>query len=92
MVKASVNTELTFIKRMEGLEDCYYFLSTEEIVHLEAMCWGRKQDMFEAVEQEQYLECKEKDSEVLVEAEDKRRNQTKEGLVERAMLCNLVFT
>lgn len=56
------------------------------------MCWGRKQDMFEAVEQEQYLECKEKDSEVLVEAEDKRRNQTKEGLVERAMLCNLVFT
>lgn len=48
--------------------------------------------MFEAVEQRQYLECKEKESEVLDEAEDKRRNRTKEGLVEHAMLCNLVFT
>lgn len=62
------------------------------MVHLEAMCWGRKQDMFEAVEQGQYLECKEKESEVLDAAGDKRRNQTEEGPAEHVMLCNLVFT
>ena len=76
---------------MVRLEDCYYFRSTEETVHLEVMCWGRKQAMFEAVEQGQYLERKEKVSEVLDEAGDKRRNQTKEGLAEHVM-CNLVFT
>lgn len=71
---------------------CYYFHLTEEMVHLEAICWGRKQDMFEAVEQGQYLERKEKESKLLDEVGDKRRNQTKEGLAEHVMLCNLVFT
>ena len=48
--------------------------------------------MFEAVEQGQYLERKEKESKLLDEVGDKRRNQTKEGLAEHVMLCNLVFT
>lgn len=72
--------------------DCGIISSQLKKQYVWGLCGERGHDTFEAVKQDQCVECQVKGMEVLDEEGDSIRGQIKEGLVVHVMWGNLVFT